>query len=84
MNKKTSAHSLAVALDEYMYNYDYYGYTCDIDDSETAIKEITTDLLNGITKPYIETLAGIIAEDPEHELTPIAANLLKDVTQWIK
>ncbi len=60
---------LASDLDEFEYDYDYYGYMDAVDDRQQAVEELRQDLSSGQhVDGIIERLTEIIDEhDPDWE-----------------
>ena len=47
MTRIDYARRLAVDIDTFMYDYDYYGYVDAFDDREQAVVDLTRDLISG-------------------------------------
>ena len=63
MNKYDAIRKLAKGLDDFMFNYDFYGYLDVIEDREDSLKLLTLKLKNGDTELLIDYLNEIIEKN---------------------
>ena len=73
---------LAIDLDTFEYDYDYYGYMDMVDDRQQAVEDLKNDLMRGLNiGEIIEHLTEIINEH-EDEWGSRANDLLHRVTKY--
>lgn len=79
------AEELAARLDDFGFDYDYYGYMDAVDDRELAVSQDKETLLSGEgLKGMIEFLQEVIDEVGLEEYTDRAKELIKDITEFEK
>lgn len=79
------AEELAVKLDEFGFDYDYYGYMDAVDDREIAVLQNKETLLTGDgVKGMIGYLEEVVAEIDIDEYTQRAKDLISDISDLEK
>lgn len=76
------AEELAAKLDEFSYDYDYYGYTDAVDDREAAVNQTKTDLLNNDNIDGIREYLEEIIEDDDTEYVDKAKDLITEINAF--
>lgn len=71
---------LAQRLDQFAYDYDFYGYMYSVEDRQSGFEQIKEDLLNGDTEGIRSFLQEAIDElEPDDEMLDEASSLLKEL-----
>ena len=74
---------LAQRLDQFAYDYDFYGYMDSVEDRQSGFEQVKEDLLNGDTEGIRSFLQEAVDEmRPDDEMLEEASSLLKDLEAY--
>ena len=74
---------LAQRLDQFAYDYDFYGYMDSVEDRQSGFEQVKEDLLNGDTEGIRSFLQEAIDElEPDDEMLDEASSLLKELEAY--
>jgi antirestriction protein ArdC len=78
--EEITAADLAVAIDEFSYDYDPYGYRDAVDDREAALADLTANIERGDASYMKDWLLSIVNENDEY--SPKAQQLLEQYERF--
>jgi hypothetical protein len=74
---------LAQRLDQFAYDFDYYGYMDSVEDRDTGFVQVREDLVSGDTEGIRSFLQEAIEDmEPDDELLKEASSLLNELESY--